>query len=69
MTQLAKENERWLLLAGHDIGEGGNQTVKTSMLEDLMDYINKNSEDIWLATVAEVTQYVKAQRRATPESL
>lgn len=69
MIEEAKKTGRWLLLAGHEIGTDGRQTVKVSMLEDLMKYINENESDIWLGTVAEVTQYVKDQRQMNANKL
>lgn len=69
MIEEGQKDGRWLLLAGHEIGKGGKQTVKISMLEDLMAYIKQHPDDIWLGTVAEVTQYVKDQRRSQANQL
>ena len=58
----AVKNGSWLLLAGHEIGEGGRQTTRVKMLEELIAYVKRPESGIWLGTVGEVAAYVKEQR-------
>ena len=58
----AVENGKWVVLAGHEIGEGGFQTTQVSMLEELLAYVQQPNSDIWMAPVGTVTTYVKHQR-------
>ena len=62
MIDAAIENGSYLLLAGHEIGTGGEQTVKIEMLEKLMAYLNKPDCKIWLGTVGEVAEYISKER-------
>ncbi len=55
----ARKNGNWVVLAGHEIGTGGSQTTRTTMLEELIKYAQDPENEIWLATVAEIAAYVK----------
>ncbi len=59
MIKDASEKGYWLILAGHEMGKGGNQTTKFSMLEDLIRYAQDPQHGIWIAPVREVTKYLK----------
>ncbi len=52
----------WVVLAGHEIGEGGFQTTKVSMLEELIAYVQAENSEIWLAPVGTVAAHVEEQR-------
>jgi peptidoglycan/xylan/chitin deacetylase (PgdA/CDA1 family) len=54
----AAQQGHWLILAGHDIGAGGRQTVLSSELEKLCRYAKDPANGIWLDTVAAVGKYV-----------
>lgn len=58
----AVKNGHWIVLAGHEIGEGGFQTTRVDMLEQLIAYVQRPESGIWLAPVGTITKYVKAQR-------
>jgi peptidoglycan/xylan/chitin deacetylase (PgdA/CDA1 family) len=58
----ARKNGAWLVLAGHEIGEPGRQTTRATMLEELLRFANDPKEGLWLATVSEVAEYVKARQ-------
>jgi beta-glucosidase-like glycosyl hydrolase/peptidoglycan/xylan/chitin deacetylase (PgdA/CDA1 family) len=49
----------WLVLAGHEIGEPGNQTTWSSMLEKLCAYATDQDNEIWIAPVGTVAEYVR----------
>lgn len=58
----AKAHNDWLLLAGHEMGEDGEQTTRLSMLRQLIAYAKDPANGIWLAPVGEVQAYIKKQR-------
>lgn len=62
-------NGSWLLLAGHEIGEGGNQTVRTEMLRELAAYLKSPDCELWVGTVAEVAAHVNQVRKDRAEKL
>ena len=55
-------NGRWLVLAGHRIGESGEYTTDAEALRQLIDYVTEPSRRVWLAPVGEIARYVRAQR-------
>ena len=54
----ALENGSWVVLAGHEIGEGGRQTTKVKMLEQLVEYVKQSNSGIWLAPVGTIANYI-----------
>lgn len=58
----AKLNHQWLVLAGHEMAEGGNQTTRLSMLKQLLAYAKDPANGIWIAPVGEVAKYVGEKR-------
>jgi hypothetical protein len=54
----------WLVFAGHDIGDGGHQTVLTSTLEAICKYAQDPQNGIWIDTVQSVAQYIQEKRTA-----
>ena len=60
LIQDAAKQGYWLVLAGHEMGTGGNQTTRLSMLEKLIQYAQKTENGIWLAPVKDVTHFLKA---------
>jgi peptidoglycan/xylan/chitin deacetylase (PgdA/CDA1 family) len=63
----AQQTGDWVVLAGHEMAETGSQTTRFSMLENLIAYAKDPANSIWLATVAEITEYVKAQTKQDPK--
>lgn len=59
----AIENGYWIVLAGHEIGEGGSQTTKMSMLDELIKYVQQPNSEIWIASVDEIARYIADQRK------
>lgn len=59
-----RENNSWIILAGHDIGQRGPYTVDTQALEQLLAYINDPDNGFWVGTVSEVADYVRSNRTA-----
>ena len=60
LIQDAAKQGYWLVLAGHEMGTGGNQTTRLSMLEKLIQYAQKPENGIWLVPVKDVTHFLKA---------
>jgi peptidoglycan-N-acetylglucosamine deacetylase len=56
----AVERGQWLVLAGHDIGEGpGRQITRVSMLRELLTDARAPSRGVWVDTVARVAEHVR----------
>lgn len=62
LIEAARQSGQWVVLAGHDIGEGGRQTTRVAMLRQLIRYAQNPANGIWLATVGEVGTYVQGKR-------
>ncbi len=55
---------RWVIMAAHDVGEGGEQTVLVDALEALCQRAAR--PDVWVAPVAEVANYLRPAPSSTP---
>ncbi|UCD52098.1 MAG: hypothetical protein JSW27_05560, partial [Phycisphaerales bacterium] len=65
LIDTAVENGTWLVFAGHEIGEGGRQTVRTDTLRAICEYARDPSNGIWIDTVENIAVYVhQAQKRS-----
>ena len=62
LIELAQKNGSWLILAGHDIGDKNAQTTEVEMLKKLLPYLTDPANKIWVATVGEISEYIKANR-------
>lgn len=62
----AQENGNWIVLAGHEMAEDGDQTTRNSMLEELIAYAQNPANGLWLTTVAEVSEYVRTYNQKSP---
>ena len=58
----ARAGGAWRVLAGHDIGAGGRQTTRISMLDELLAYAKDPSHGIWLAPVGDVAAVIVKRR-------
>ncbi len=59
----AKKLGQWLVLAGHEIGESGNQTTRIRMLEELIPYAKDPDNKLWFQPVGTVAEYIAEKRR------
>jgi peptidoglycan/xylan/chitin deacetylase (PgdA/CDA1 family) len=59
----ARARGAWLVLAGHEIGAGGNQTTRVAMLDELLAYAKDPANGIWLTPVAEAADWIRSRRR------
>lgn len=62
LLESAKKRGAWLVLAGHEMGESGNQTTRLTMLENLIKYAQDPANRIWIAPVGTVAKYIQSQR-------
>jgi peptidoglycan/xylan/chitin deacetylase (PgdA/CDA1 family) len=58
-------NGGWLVFCGHEIGEGGRQTTRSSTLKAICEYAQDPANGLWLDTVEEVAGYILKQRTGT----
>lgn len=62
LIESSKKSGSWIILAGHEIGESGNQTTRVEMLKKLIAYAQDPANGIWIAPMGEIARYVKEQR-------
>jgi peptidoglycan/xylan/chitin deacetylase (PgdA/CDA1 family) len=55
----AVKDGRWVIFAGHEIGERRFQSTDAKALELLSDYLEDPAKGIWTGTVAEIGRYVR----------
>jgi hypothetical protein len=53
---------RWLILAGHEIGEGGFQTTLAGTVEEICRYATDPANRLWIDTVGTIGRYVINKR-------
>jgi peptidoglycan/xylan/chitin deacetylase (PgdA/CDA1 family) len=63
LIENAKLNHSWLVLAGHEMGDGGAQTTRVNMLRQLLAYVQTPDSGIWIAPVGVVAEYVRRFRK------
>jgi peptidoglycan/xylan/chitin deacetylase (PgdA/CDA1 family) len=56
------EEGRWLILCGHEIGQGGYQTTFASTLEKLCQYTQDPAHGLWIDTVGNIGNYILKNR-------
>jgi len=59
----AVANGGWLVLFGHEIGEGGHQTTLPKALDSLCNYAVDPANEIWIDTVAAIGSHIERTRR------
>ena len=62
IIQSASDNGQWLVLAGHETNDSGNQTTYLRMLRELCAYANDPKNGIWIAPIGTVANYVMEKR-------
>lgn len=53
---------RWLILAGHEMDDGGAQTTLLNTLDELCQYASDPANGIWIDTVENIASYIKDNR-------
>jgi len=59
----ARKNGQWVVLAGHEMAEGGEQTSRLSMLRKLIAYAQDPSSKIWIAPVGTIATYIEQHKQ------
>lgn len=58
MVATAVADGGWLVLFGHDVGDGGRQTTLASVLDALCRHARDRANGLWLDTVSAIGDYV-----------
>jgi len=61
----AKNKGQWLILAGHEMNEGGFQTSLLSTIEAICRYASDPTNGIWIDNVHKIAAYIKQKRGET----
>ncbi len=67
LLESAAAEGRWVVLAGHEIGDGGFQTTLTKTVDDLCRYAADPANGLWIDTVGTIGRYVIDKRGRAPE--
>ena len=59
LIKMAESTGNWLILAGHEIGEGENETSSLSTLEAICKYSMDPSNGIWIDNIHNIASYVE----------
>jgi len=62
IIESAKATGKWLVFAGHEMGEGGDQTSLLSTIEAICKYALDPANEIWIDNVHNIAAYVKQKR-------
>ena len=65
IIESAKSKGQWLILAGHEMNEGGNQTSLLPTIEAICKYALDPSNGIWIDNVHKIAGYIKEKRGET----
>jgi peptidoglycan/xylan/chitin deacetylase (PgdA/CDA1 family) len=57
-----RTNGGWLIFCGHEIGEQGHQTTRSSTLKAICEYAQDPANGLWLDTVQAVARYIRNSR-------
>jgi peptidoglycan/xylan/chitin deacetylase (PgdA/CDA1 family) len=60
VLEQARETGGWVVLAGHEIGDGGRQTTRVALLRKLAPYARDPANGLWLAPVAAVARHIRS---------
>ncbi|RZM74971.1 polysaccharide deacetylase [Pseudoalteromonas rubra] len=63
MIEALREDNKWIILAGHDVGENGLYSVNAEVLSQLIHYLKEPKNGFWLETVDKVSHYIKMHRK------
>lgn len=68
MIDSARVQARWLILAGHEINNGGNQTTLISTLDSICKYASDTTNGIWIDNVHNIASYINNIRGGNKSS-
>ncbi len=61
LVEQYREQDKWLILVGHEVGVAGPYTTDLQALEKLIRYLQDPANGFWLAPVGEVATYISSQ--------
>jgi peptidoglycan-N-acetylglucosamine deacetylase len=63
-TQLdrASKDQRWIVFAGHEIGQSAHQTTDVAALKELAAYLKDPANGFWVDTVANIATHLRRAR-------
>ena len=62
LIESAKKKGQWLILAGHEINNDGNQTSLLSTIEAICKYASDPANGIWIDNVHNIASYIRDKR-------
>jgi beta-glucosidase len=62
LIETAREKGSWLILAGHEMNDGGVQTSILSTIEAICKYAADPANGIWIDNVHKIASYIREQR-------
>jgi peptidoglycan/xylan/chitin deacetylase (PgdA/CDA1 family) len=65
VDDILTRNDTWLVLVFHGIEGIGWEAIPETRIRDYFQYIASKSDDIWVATFAEVTKYLRQRMAST----
>jgi peptidoglycan/xylan/chitin deacetylase (PgdA/CDA1 family) len=60
----ARKKGLWIVFAGHETGDSGEQTTRMALLKQLAEYVQNPANGIWVAPVGTVTKYIQDQKKS-----
>jgi hypothetical protein len=66
-TSVSRDNI-WLVLVFHGVNDIGWEPKTGDELEEYFSYIKEKEDEIWVATFADVTKYIKERKNTTVKS-
>ena len=62
--EYAREHGAWVILSGHETGGPDDEMLNVTIprLRSILDYLGDRGGDLWVAPVAEVAEWIAAQR-------
>ena len=66
LIEEAKNNGSWLVLAGHEMDEGGTQTSLLITIEAICKYASDPANGIWIDNIHSIASYIKEKRGEQP---
>lgn len=62
LLEQQREQNKWLILTGHEVGDRGVYTTRRDALEQLIRYLQDPANGYWLAPVGAVHQHLQSQQ-------
>ena len=66
IIETAKSTGKWLILAGHEMNDEGNQTSLLSTVEAICKYALDPANGIWIDNVHKIASYIREKRGEVP---